>query len=373
MIFALIWGTKRLFYTRKLGPTEENEWSFGQTLPLVLLLAPVAAVFDNFSCRSKPREREDLTQTGINDSSTDHLELEENRDSDMNNIDREYVESISYFGALCLAAFGYIQAGVFFVVDDLRGISQPFKAFAFSFFVFNPVLQLFWIMCSLWVSRMHWIVSLKRSANAVALLSLAIISMTGFWGSPVDEAEIDVAGKVLADLLITYTTMILTFTFNQRIGGSFCKVQKLALTLLPLVLLPLAAIGNEEDTAWEFAWPCLLAFFLSIVWFVVECGIKEKRLALTRAILIRFLMSCAVLIPLLLTYYYIIIGPAEEYIGLSVWVYSSWIIIMWSGLVFLGLLLSVFTTVLLEDGAARDDGEFVRMWLFAFLYLGRIV
>ncbi|KAF5547483.1 hypothetical protein FPHYL_10223 [Fusarium phyllophilum] len=117
VVFALIWGTKRLSYTRKLGPKEENEWSFGQTLPLVLLLAPLAAIIENLSYSSQPREREHMRQSATNPDSPDRPEFEDN---DVNNIDREYVASISYHGAFCLAAFGYIQAGVFFVVDDLR-------------------------------------------------------------------------------------------------------------------------------------------------------------------------------------------------------------------------------------------------------------
>ncbi|KAF5599652.1 hypothetical protein FPANT_3184 [Fusarium pseudoanthophilum] len=187
VIFALIWGTKRLLYTRKRGPKEENEWSFGQTLPLILLLAPMAAILENLSYSSKPRERERIRQWAINLSNPDWPEFEDN---DASRIDREYVASISYHGALCLAAFGYIQAGVFFVVDDLRGISQPFRSFAFSFFVFNPFLQLLWILCSLWISRMYWIIPLKRSANGIALLSLTVVSMTEFWGSPSDDPEI---------------------------------------------------------------------------------------------------------------------------------------------------------------------------------------
>ncbi|CVL07952.1 uncharacterized protein FMAN_09699 [Fusarium mangiferae] len=360
VIFALIWGTKRLFYTRNLGPSEENEWSFGQTLPLVLLLAPVAAIFENFPWRSKPSGREVISQSGINDGSPDHLELEDNRVTDMNNIDREYVDSISYLGAFCLAAFSYIQAGIFFVVDDLRGISQPFRSFAFSFFVFNPILQLCWILCSLWFSRMHWIIPLKRSANAVALLSLAIISMTEFWGSPDDDPEIDIAGRALTNLLVTYTAMIIIFAANHWIGESFWKIPKLVLAFLPLVLLPLAVIDVARDEAWKFAWPCLLAFSLSIFWFVVECCMNEIRLA--GAMLIRSLMSCAVLVSILLMFY--ISSLRVGNLLPSVWEFSSWIIIMWSGLVSLALLLSVF-----EDG---DNGELARMWLLTLFCRGRI-
>jgi hypothetical protein len=367
VIFALIWGTTRLSYTRKLGPKEENEWSFGQTLPLVLLLAPLAAIIENLSYSSKPRERERIRQWTINLSNPDWPEFEDN---DASRIDREYVASISYHGALCLAAFGYIQAGVFFVVDDLRGISEPFMSFAFSFFVFNPFLQLLWIMCSLWISRMYWIIPLERSANGIALLSLTIVSMTEFWGSPAYDPEIRFAGRAIADLLITYITMVITFAANRWIGDSFWKIPKLALAFLPLLLLPLAAIEIERDTTWEFTWPCLLAILLSIVWFAVEWVIEKKRLAMTGAILIRSLMSCAVLIPILLLYY--ITSLQSEMIRLHVWVSSSWIIITWSSLVFLGLFLSSFTTVLLEDGAVSDNIELASMWLYTFLYLGRL-
>lgn len=45
--FSLIWGTMRLFYTRR--PSEENEWSFGQLVPVLLLLLPVLLVTEAFS------------------------------------------------------------------------------------------------------------------------------------------------------------------------------------------------------------------------------------------------------------------------------------------------------------------------------------
>ena len=49
----------RLIETRKTGPSEENSWTFGQILPLVLLAAPIVTVIEHFgdtsSVQTNPR------------------------------------------------------------------------------------------------------------------------------------------------------------------------------------------------------------------------------------------------------------------------------------------------------------------------------
>ena len=39
----------RLIDTRRIGPSDENSWAFGQILPLVLLAAPIVTIIEHFS------------------------------------------------------------------------------------------------------------------------------------------------------------------------------------------------------------------------------------------------------------------------------------------------------------------------------------
>ncbi|KAI9777683.1 MAG: eukaryotic translation initiation factor 3 subunit E [Geoglossum umbratile] len=50
LIFGLAWGTTRLILVRQLttGISEENDWSFGQLLPVLLLVLPFFAVVETF-------------------------------------------------------------------------------------------------------------------------------------------------------------------------------------------------------------------------------------------------------------------------------------------------------------------------------------
>ena len=65
LCFALAWGTIHLFTARSYLPQgAENVWSFGQTLPVVLLMLPVLSIAEDCygkiklleSCKLKPRD-----------------------------------------------------------------------------------------------------------------------------------------------------------------------------------------------------------------------------------------------------------------------------------------------------------------------------
>ncbi|QPC60568.1 hypothetical protein HYE67_002799 [Fusarium culmorum] len=240
LTFSLIWGTKRLFETRQMGPEEENEWTFGQTLPLVLLIAPLAAIIEHFFHSSESREREDRTPSHTGTVSSCRLDVEDVQDDGMVGIDHDYVDSISYQGVVCLAALAYIEAGLFFVLDNMyRGIRRPLPSFTFLFFIFNATLQMLWIDCALWISRMNWIIPLQRSSRAIILIALAVTSMTGFFSGPGDFFN----ESTLGNYLITYASMVATFAINACVGDS----QWMSLRLLPALLqLPILYLATQN-------------------------------------------------------------------------------------------------------------------------------
>lgn len=47
LLFSLTWGTMRLF--RECRDTEENDWGFGQLVPVLLLLLPAVSMLEGFS------------------------------------------------------------------------------------------------------------------------------------------------------------------------------------------------------------------------------------------------------------------------------------------------------------------------------------
>ncbi|OCL05923.1 hypothetical protein AOQ84DRAFT_379101 [Glonium stellatum] len=49
LIFSILWGTLRLVVLRSSAEGENNNWTFGQVLPLVSLAAPLVGVVEYFS------------------------------------------------------------------------------------------------------------------------------------------------------------------------------------------------------------------------------------------------------------------------------------------------------------------------------------
>lgn len=293
LTFSLIWGTKRLFETRQMGPEEENEWTFGQTLPLVLLIAPLATIIEHFFHSSESREREDRTPSHTVTVSSSRLDVEDVQDDGMVGIDHDYVDSISYQGVVCLAALAYIEAGLFFVLDNMyRGIRRPLPSFAFLFFILNPTLQMLWIACALWISRMNWIIPLQRSSRAIILIALAVTSMTGFLSGSDDFFNV----STLGNYLIAYASIVATFAINACVGDS----QWMSLRLLPALLqLPILYLATQVGGIPAF-WPCLLAFLISLFWVAIEWHMEDIRLDSMKARYIRFAVSLFVFIPTLI-------------------------------------------------------------------------
>lgn len=47
LIISTIWGTIHIFQTRDSVEMDKNEWTFGQILPIVLLIAPLFALAEH--------------------------------------------------------------------------------------------------------------------------------------------------------------------------------------------------------------------------------------------------------------------------------------------------------------------------------------
>ncbi|UPK94931.1 hypothetical protein LCI18_005866 [Fusarium solani-melongenae] len=168
------WVTRRFVKTRQLGSKDENEWTFGQILPLLLVVAPLATVLEHFlpcqvsnNTRSRSPDRIALLTRNqskmdearvearnepLDQPDTDEVQVEaqdEARDNVRADMDHQHIHSIAYRGTFFLAAVAYIEVGIFFVAELSPGIKEPLIRLGVAFFVLNPLLQLLWIYCTL--------------------------------------------------------------------------------------------------------------------------------------------------------------------------------------------------------------------------------
>ncbi|KAI6777115.1 hypothetical protein HG530_001060 [Fusarium avenaceum] len=155
LLFTTMWITIELNQLRKWGPRDDSEWSFGQILPLILLVAPVAIALESFYTKPNNNVLEITGAPHQNDITnyTDHIG------------DLQHVDTIAYRGALLLAILSYLQIGVYFVVTQQAygGLITPVIQLLILMLFFNPLLQIVWISFETWMSQASWKVTSKRA------------------------------------------------------------------------------------------------------------------------------------------------------------------------------------------------------------------
>ncbi|KAI8715813.1 hypothetical protein NCS52_01089700 [Fusarium sp. LHS14.1] len=141
------WVKRRFVKTRQLGSKEENEWTFGQILPLLLVVAPLATVLKHFlPCQASnsaqnqspdqialltwnqsemnearvEAQNESLDQPDTNEAQAETQD--EARDDVLVDLDHRHIHSIAYRGTFFLAVVAYIEVGIFFVAGLSPGI-----------------------------------------------------------------------------------------------------------------------------------------------------------------------------------------------------------------------------------------------------------
>lgn len=123
--------------------------------------------------------------------------------------DLSHIHSSAYRGVFFLAVLSYIKIAIYFVLDKpgTQGIAGPLGVICSSVFILQPVLQLSWVVCNLWLDKMTWDMPLKRTIHDVVLLVYSAISLAQ------NFIPDDVFSVLLAFLLIFYTHASLTATF----------------------------------------------------------------------------------------------------------------------------------------------------------------
>ncbi|CCT74143.1 uncharacterized protein FFB20_01177 [Fusarium fujikuroi] len=167
LFFTIIWITTRLVKLRVPSNQDDSKWTFGQVLPIILLIAPLALAIEAFY--SSPKAHEPINdQQEISGSNSDIREL-------------YHIHSPAYRGAFFLAVLSYIEIAVYFVLDqaETQGIATPLFQILTSIFVLQPTLQASWSICNLWLDKMTWNIVLKRSIRDVVLLVYSATSLAG--------------------------------------------------------------------------------------------------------------------------------------------------------------------------------------------------
>lgn len=124
----------------------------------MLLAAPIVTLIDHFSRRPHTLEGYNATSAQEAQELTDlrdqpspppqHQQVDEQ-------FETEYESRISFRGASVIAGFTYVHIAIFiFASDDLsRSIAYTFGTLALSCLVFHPVLQMTWVVYSLWIPK----------------------------------------------------------------------------------------------------------------------------------------------------------------------------------------------------------------------------
>lgn len=92
-----------------------------------------------------------------------------------------YDGSDLYSWVVYLAAFSYIEYGLYLFVYNPRGIFLPIRDLVYEVFVNQPSIQLAWLLCAMWLGKFHWPESLRSFYGRLMLSLLTSFSYISFF------------------------------------------------------------------------------------------------------------------------------------------------------------------------------------------------
>ncbi|EXL54740.1 hypothetical protein FOCG_05557 [Fusarium oxysporum f. sp. radicis-lycopersici 26381] len=155
LLFTIIYITTRLVKFRIPSPADDNKWTFGQVLPLILLVAPIAIAIESFYTAPKTHTPQ-MTHTNTQQMNGPGSGLDPVAGLG-------HVDSLAYRGVFFLAALSYIEVGIYFVLDqpDTEGLALPLLQIALSILLLQPLYQIYWVVCDVFLSKAIWSRPLK--------------------------------------------------------------------------------------------------------------------------------------------------------------------------------------------------------------------
>jgi hypothetical protein len=250
------------------GIDEENSWTFGQIVPLILLAAPLAGLLDHFSTPDTSSMRQDLVQVSRNEIDTPASSNISMLPSDTANATSRYVDdyddSLSFQGAFVLVVVSYIHLAIRLVYPNNGTFFGLLSSFSPVFAVSDPAIQATWVISHLWISNLH--IS-KVRANFILTTIFSALLLQACWqivGSR--GAWFIQEGYVLAMLALPHYVLVTLFFLETCVSKMTPRLTQEGWRLLLLfslrVAASLAVIGpivlicvRGLDTVWDWYHP----------------------------------------------------------------------------------------------------------------------
>ena len=228
------------------GAKEENSWTFGQIVPLILLAAPIASVVDHLSTRPEAlNSQESVVLICDGEANNARSQRCSSRVAFRRYVAQDYEASISFRGAFLLAALSYTHLAAFTVFTDSMGIFYPLSRLAITFVILSPTLQTTWILYVLWVPTLP-----MRKVQANFVLMVIFLILVLIWSSE-------------AVPLITFAAQSFRIAVETESVGSFFAYSQLR-----------RSRGIFADGPLYVA-ILLITYLLLIGWFALNCAIKK--------------------------------------------------------------------------------------------------
>ncbi|KAL5605640.1 hypothetical protein FOVSG1_005787 [Fusarium oxysporum f. sp. vasinfectum] len=172
LLFTIIYITTRLVKFRIPSPADDNKWTFGQVLPLILLVAPIAIAIKSFYTAPKTHTPQ-MTHTNTQQMNGPGSGLDPVAGLG-------HVDSLAYRGVFFLAALSYIEVGIYFVLDqpDTEGLALPLLQIALSMLLLQPLYQIYWVVCDVFLSKASWSRTLKLTTYDTLFLGSSAMQVS---------------------------------------------------------------------------------------------------------------------------------------------------------------------------------------------------
>ncbi|RSL45199.1 hypothetical protein CEP53_010877 [Fusarium sp. AF-6] len=340
LTLSALWVTRRYFKTRLMGPKEENEWTFGQVLPVLLVVAPLAAILEHFLPFRVPADRNRQPLSPIALAILRQLERNEAQDDVRVDMDHQLIHSAAYRGVFLLAAVAYIEIGIFFVADQSPGIQEPLIRLGVAFFILNPLLQFLWVFCAIYASHMKRRSVIRKTARTMTFGALMSVSANEFLlalkeGSS-DKRE-PVYSTLTAYIALSFSPPLLVAslshnrTLERNSKGPYLKDMFLCfLSFGLLILISFLMSSTLLDFVHIVELTCNIVAWLGLelAWYCFELLVEKFKIALKWAAYLRCVLLLCILAALAVLQFTTSIAPDTVALVISILLSASfWAIV----------------------------------------------
>lgn len=183
---SFVWATKRLLSLRiEFGPSDENEWAFGQVFPLVLLAAPVATLLDHWPGNSEANPSQDSVDSSGAETEPSLPARQHNDDQPIN---QDYESSLAFRLGSVIVGISYVYLVILVLATDAESLSPLVSRLAINFFFLYPCLEATWFLYVLWIPKLDFRQDHRSALLDVMFLTIILLMMAQmshmYFGAP---------------------------------------------------------------------------------------------------------------------------------------------------------------------------------------------